>query len=301
MGGASYNSADFTIASLNYTDTVKRKGGDFRKVLNTECIKDYLNPKTITVRESRDSENHPATTAIIVGLDVSGSMGRIAHEMAGEHLQKLFEGIIDKKPTDDPHIMLMAIGDVEAGDDAPLQATQFESDVTLTQQLKDLYIEGGGGGNQHESYHLPWYFAAAKTSIDCWEKRKKKGYLFTIGDEMPPEGLDRDDMNTVFGKGPQMGYSRKQLLEMAQKTYNVFHVIVEQGDFASRQKEAVYKNWQALLGKRALRLLDYRHLSQVILSAIQVEEGQEPEDVITQWQEKEVQKSVRYALYGGGQ
>ena len=34
-----------------------------------------------------------------------------------------------------------------------------------------------------ESYELALYFAAYKTSCDAWEKRQKKGYLFTLGDE----------------------------------------------------------------------------------------------------------------------
>ena len=78
--------------------------------------------------------------------------------------------------------MAMAIGDAEC-DRAPLQVTQFEADIRLADQLRELWIEGGGGGNRGESYHLPWAFAAMRTSTDCFERRGRKGYLFTIGDE----------------------------------------------------------------------------------------------------------------------
>ncbi|HAO33838.1 MAG TPA: hypothetical protein DCQ84_12920, partial [Candidatus Competibacteraceae bacterium] len=58
--------------------------------------------------------------------------------------------------------------------------------IRIARQLRRLWLEKGGGGNACESYTLPWYFAATHTAIDCFEKRGKKGYLFTVGDEEPP-------------------------------------------------------------------------------------------------------------------
>lgn len=61
----------------------------------------------------------------------------------------------------------------------------FEADIRIARQLEKLWLEKGGGGNCCESYTLPWYFAALHTAIDWFEKRGQKGYLFTVGDELP--------------------------------------------------------------------------------------------------------------------
>src|ERR1041384_5179426 len=123
----------------------------------------HLNPHGIKIRESRDSVDNPNSTPIIVGIDVTGSMGELARIIAGQARGTIFREILARKPVSDPHLMLMAIGDVHS-DQCPLQVSQFEADNRIIDQLTDIYIEENGGGNQSESYTLPWYFAAMHTS-----------------------------------------------------------------------------------------------------------------------------------------
>lgn len=278
MGSGRWSPDDWTV----YSSTTRAKSVD--AVFTTKYgMKDSLNPSGVAVRESRDSADNPNSTAMIVGLDVTGSMGRYAKAISTESMGILFQEIFDRKPITDPHLMFMAIGDANC-DTAPLQVSQFEADNRIIEQLTDMWLEGGGGGNTFESYNLPWYFAAMHTSIDCFEKRGKKGYLFTMGDEEVPGPLTRDQIKRFIGDDVQADYTSEELLRMAQKTYHVFHVIIEQGSHCCYGRlPAVQKGWKDLLGQNVLSVSDHTKLSEVIVSAIQVVEGVDKDTVIKSW------------------
>lgn len=294
MGGGSWNS-DSERSYRVYSSSVSHTT-NHREVFHSRHLNESLDPIKIVIRESCDSEQNPTSNAIIIGLDVTGSMGSIAHHITKEGLGNLMNGIMSREPVVNPHIMFMGIGDAYS-DNAPLQVSQFEPDIRIVEQLQDLYIEGNGGGNQTESYDLPWYFAAYKTKIDCFEKRGDKGYLFTMGDENPPEVLKQHDLAKIFGPCEQGDVLSEDSLRQAQKTYNVFHLIIEEGSYCKRHgAQSVGGRWTQLLGKRALMVNDYRHVSEIILSAIDVNEGKNVEDVIASWQTEEIRSAVRHAL-----
>ena len=143
-----------------------------------------MNPLQLTVRESRDSAEHPASLGIVFALDVTGSMGTIPEALARQELPT-FMKLLGDFQVPDPQVMFMALGDANS-DDAPLQVGQFETTAELMDQwLTWSYLEGHGGGNGMESYDLAFYVLAQHTDLDCWVKRKKKGYLFMTGDELP--------------------------------------------------------------------------------------------------------------------
>ena len=296
----SYASTSASLRSTRDTALSMGKSADAarREVFKQNSVKLAFDPKGVTLRESRDSELNPTSTPIILGVDVSGSMGFTAEKIAIDQFGTLVEGIIGRAPVTDPHIMIMAIGDV-TGDQAPLQVTQFEADDRIVQQLKDIWLEGRGGANTYESYDLPWYFAAFRTSTDCFEKRGKRGYLFTMGDEMPPpaRGLSADEINRTFGTSEQHGISQADMLKAAQEKYNVFHIIIEEGSFCrGRGSQTVANEWTKILGKKVILLRNSDYLSQVILSVIQINEGADPEEVINSWQDDDIKSAVRYAV-----
>jgi len=275
MGGARWDEDDWKRASGATT------GKRTEDIFTASGMHPKLNPYGV-VRESRDSLVNPNSNAIIIGLDVTGSMGIIADAMAREGLGILVEEILKRKPVSDPHILACGIGDSYC-DDAPLQITQFEADIRIADQLKMIWLEKGGGGNSHEGYHLPWYFAAQHTQIDCFEKRGKKGYLFTVGDEEPPEELLAKHAKAIFGDSLQRNLSVAELLTLVSRMYHVFHVVVEEGNYARAYLPQVLKKWNKLLGQRVLRLKDYRRLAEVVVSAMEVNEGRDRELVAKSW------------------
>jgi hypothetical protein len=283
-------------AFYNTTSHLARKAKRTEDYFVSTRVTDELNVAKLKggIRESRDSDKNPESNAIILGLDVTGSMGDIAHQIAKDGLGKIIEGILEQLPVTDPHILFSAIGDVNY-DSTPLQASQFEADHRIIEQLNQIYVEGGGGGNNTESYDLPWYFAANMTSIDCFEKRNKKGYLFTFGDERPPRGVDDRQLKAVFDKSNQRGFTADEALKAASEKYHVFHVIIEEGWYASNHSN-VTNDWKQLMGNRALPLDNYHHLPELVLAAMHVSEGASVDEIIATQQDKMVKKSLRRAF-----
>lgn len=274
------------------------------EIYSSRSIHRDLDPRGVKARESRDSADNPQSTPIIIALDVTGSMGMIADQIAREGLGTLFTNILDRKPVTDPHLMFMGVGDVDY-DKAPLQVSQFEADARIIQQLAQLWLEHGGGGNDHESYHLPWYFAAFHTVHDAMEKRGLKGFLFTVGDERAPPALTRSDIAKALGAdGVQRDIPTRELFELASRVYHVFHIIIAQGSYARSHLQAVEHSWREVIGQHAITLADYSLLPETIVSLIEVARGDDARDVSARWSDERTQQVVHDAIKqlpkGGG-
>ena len=276
MGSGSFDSRAYAAFS---TSTVGKATGD---IYASRSIHKLLDPKGVTIRESRDSADNPNSTPLIVALDVTGSMGMLADVIAREGLGVLFTNILDRKPISDPHLMFMAVGDANC-DRAPLQVSQFEADNRIVEQLTQIYLEHGGGGNKFESYNLPWYFAAFHTKHDSMEKRGKRGYLFTVGDEEAPQALTCAQIKQFIGDDLENELSSLEMLQLAQRSYDVFHVIIEEGNHAWSFGREVKESWYKMLGQRVIALADHKKLAETIVSAIEVAEGVDAGESAGRW------------------
>lgn len=276
MGGGTFDSHAYRA----YTETTVGKTTE--EVYSSRSMHKDLDPKGVKIRESRDSVDNPNSTPLIVGIDVTGSMGMIADTLARRSLGTLFTGILDRKPISDPHVMFMAIGDANH-DRSPLQVSQFEADKRIIEQLTNIYLEGGGGGNSFESYNLPWYFAAFHTKHDSMEKRGKRGYLFTVGDEEAPHALTKAQIKQFIGDDMEADLSPLEMLQLAQRLYDVYHVVIEEGSHARSHRHAVVTSWNELLGQHVICLADHTKLSETIVSAIEVAEGRDAAESAKGW------------------
>ena len=100
-----------------------------------------MSPVELDIRESRDSDDHPESLAVMVCLDETGSMGRIPETIAREKLGALMSTIIDNS-VKDPQILFAGIGD-HVTDRSPLQVGQFESGPEeLDKWLSSIFLEG---------------------------------------------------------------------------------------------------------------------------------------------------------------
>lgn len=262
MGGGSYS----------YTASVERSRVHSTKstheIFKQRNVNSAMNPYDLGIRESRDSEEHPESYPIIIALDVTGSMGSIPTFLVKEGFPNLMDRII-KGGIAHPQVLFLGIGDHEC-DSAPVQVGQFESsDELLEHWLTHLYIEGGGGGNDGESYLLAWEVAAYHTSIDSFLKRRKKGVLITIGDEKTLRRVPIRAQKDIFGEGQYSEETAASLLDRARETYECYHLHICQG--ASGRREDVKADWQQLMGDN-LVLVEHKEDVDRIISEIVLKE-----------------------------
>ena len=259
---------------------------DVRSIYHSTACKKEMDPNGVNVRESRDSDEHPNSNAIILGLDVTGSMGSTAETIAKGGLNDIITGIYDKNILEDPQVMVAAIGDTYY-DESPLQVGQFESDIRAAKNLTDIWFEGGGGGNGGESYLALWYFAARHTSIDCFEKRGKRGVIFTIGDEPCCRVLPKKHIKKVFGDDVQADLTAENLLTEVSKMYDVYHIGLRSYGFGDESGwySKAETNWKDLLGQRAMLIRgekdeNLERIPDIINATLELRMGRKLGDVI---------------------
>jgi hypothetical protein len=257
MGHGGY---DYTKSVLR-SNSLKHKSSD--EIFTQRGLSNDMSPYNV-VRESRDSAEHPNSFAIILALDETGSMGRVPNYLVKEGFNAIMDSVI-KNGELDPQILFMGVGD-HLADSAPLQVGQFESgDELLHKWLTKVYLEGNGGGNNGESYFLPWAFAAKQTSIDCFEKRGRKGLLFTVGDEHLHKRVTGDFLNSLLGSGHE-DTTAAELLAEAQKKYDVYHINISETSSGSDPK--VIAGWKELMGNNLLVVKDSRDVAKVIAETV---------------------------------
>lgn len=281
MGGRTPDATDWS-AIASYTRS-SAAAPSFAQVYTAQTIHPDLDPRGFMIRESRHSPANPKSTPIMLGLDITGSMGQVAHLIAAGGLETLVTEIFSRKPVSDPHIAFAGIGDVLAdGYPKCLQVSQFESDMIMIDQLKKLWVAGGGGGNMSESYTLLWHAALFHTRTDAYEKDGRKGFLFTFGDDGVPPDLTQAALREVYGRDDEIVMSNEDMLAEVSKMYHVFHINIEHdGCKLGQHLEA---GWQKILGERFLNLTDYTKLSEVIVSVMQVVAGADKQAVVDSWQ-----------------
>lgn len=276
MGGTNWNAATYASYSASVASTPRSTLFSSSSVAHT--VTAGVAASNIKIRESRDSAANPNSTPLIIASDITGSMGILAEKLVKEYLGIIMGEVLKRKPITDPHVMGIAIGDGTC-DQAPIQATQFEADTIIVDQLTKFWIEGGGGGNGGESYAYAWLFAHLKCVCDSQIKRGKKGYLFTIGDESPLTSISSAEIKKFFGESDYPAINDvATLLKQVEQNWHVFHLIIK-----PHPGQDVVNDWRKLLGERAIQVQDASVLAEIIVSLIQVNEGHDKSTVINSW------------------
>lgn len=216
------------------------------------------------IRECCDSAEHPNTLPVILGIDVTGSMGKGAVEVAqslNPIMTKLYNTLSDVE------ILIMGIGDLSY-DDAPIQVSQFESDIRIAEQLDKIWFEGHGGGNGFESYTAAWWVGLNCCSLDCW-KRGKKGIIITTGDEPLNPYLPARPLANVTGKGVEADVETTKLYAAASKRFDIHHIAIDDPSTSYRNYQmAIIESWKKQIGE-GFHVSDIPGLEDKIVNIIQ--------------------------------
>lgn len=259
--------ADYsTSRGYSYSKTTRSIVGDYsaQDMFKSHRIDAMLDPKNVR-RECCDSDDHPNSKPVILALDVTGSMGDGAVKVA-KSLNNIMENLYDS--VEDVEFMVMGIGDLYC-DSAPIQASQFESDIRIAEQLDKIYFEGGGGGNGYESYTAAWYFGLHNCELDCW-KRGKKGTIITIGDEPLNPYLQRDALGRVLGNvGHDTLTETEDLYKAVIEKYNVYHVALDDtSTMYSYYKHRIEESWVPVIGEDHLYVSTLDGLPNIIAEIV---------------------------------
>lgn len=282
MGCGSWTSDSFKSYSKSVGRSVSKSGVIDSDYSNQEMFKatrldSALDPKNV-IRECCDSDEHPNTLPVILALDVSGSMGEAAVEVA-----KKLNVIMTKlyKDVKDVEFMIMGIGDL-AYDACPIQVSQFESDIRIAEQLDKIYFEFGGGGNGFESYTAAWYFGSRHTKLDCLN-RGRKGIIITIGDEQLnpylPLGGRRSGLIKATGDNLQADVETKDLYDEASKKFNIYHLDVNH--YHRWDEDEVEKSYKEYLDDTHFRKVTIDNIANEIVDIIINEAENNTPDTVT--------------------
>lgn len=264
MGGGTWTASAYTTysTSLGRSTSTAVDGTitlnacyNAQDLFTSRLLQKELNPYGVT-RQCCDTDEHPNTIPVILALDVTGSMGSASAEVAkklNEVMTKLYEQVKDVE------FCIMGIGDLSY-DGAPIQISQFESDIRIAEQLDKVYFEGGGGGNAFESYTAAWYMGARHTDLDCW-KRGKKGIIITMGDEPLNPYLPKDSLNDATGDKLQADVETDALYKETLEKFDIYHLAV-------KDRETCYDNYEQKIKSSYGKYFDNEHFKVVGLDNI---------------------------------
>ena len=235
---------DFDSARRSYKSYA---AGSYSKAVNRGVtVKDL-----VPVKLSTESEN-----PVVVDTDQTGSMGEwpatmfsklpyLEHEAKTEYMGK------------DVEISWGAIGDASNNEDYPLQARPFAKGTALATRLKEIVLEGKGGGSTQESYELTALYYARNVEMP---NAVRPLFIF-IGDESPYPYVDPEQAKTFAHVNLQERIKTSQVFKELQQKFSVYFIQkpynderLSDGSLTGTTKR-VHEDWAELVGEDHIALL----------------------------------------------
>lgn len=239
-GGGTWDSGAYHTSSSTRAATGTK---DFAYTESATKVHSSLDPKRINSKpvgklESRDNDEHPNSTPVLVAFDVTGSNIDRAREFQ-KKLPTLME-LLQKYITD-PQVAVAANDDYNYCGTDSIQISEFESDIRVDEHIRNIWLVGLGGGNRGESYDLLLYAAGRKIATDSMEKRDKKGYFFMYADEPIFEQVKASEVLAIYGDRIEADIPIAEMIEEVRRNWNLFVIWPTRGyDFALEQYRKLF-------------------------------------------------------------
>lgn len=187
-----------------------------------------------------------STCPLVILCDVTGSMGEwpatifsklpyLEHEARTEYLGE------------DVEICFGAIGDAYS-DKFPVQMRPFAKGVDLKTSLEGLVVEGGGGGQETESYELAAFYCARNIDMP----KAIKPVLIMIGDEAPYDFVDKAQAEGITYGTLTGRLSVKDVFAELQRKFSVYLIRKPYGASATNARSAadtkIHAKWAEVIG-----------------------------------------------------
>lgn len=264
MGGSSYDRDVGRSSSSGGFSYGSTSSSGAKRAMGRRSIHKDINPYERSITSNAESP-------IIVALDVTGSNIEFAH-IVYDKAPMLYGQIEQKGYLKDFDICFCAVGDAYC-DRAPLQVCDFKKGIELDEELKKIFLEGGGGGQLMETYELAAYYF----THFCDMPNAKLPFLLMIGDEAPYPTLESSILEDVVGKKVQSDIDTRIVLEDALNKFqgNVFYF---QNPYCGRPVESraetkrVNQEWKQYFGpgneEKVISIYEEKSIVDIILGVI---------------------------------
>jgi hypothetical protein len=276
---------DFSSARKSYDVHVGRSYGD--AVASGKNLKDLIPAHVSTKSES----------PLVIACDVTGSMGEWPAVIFSKLPYLELEGKEYLGPS--MEISFAAVGDAYC-DNYPLQVRPFASGKDLEKRLKELIIEGGGGGQVMESYDLAGLYYARNAGMP----NAIKPIFIYIGDEMLYDNVAEDQAKDVARTITNGRMTSRQVIEELKNKFSVY-LIRKNYDTSSNNSisstdRRIQEQWESYLGADHVAMLpEAQRVVDVIFGILAKETGKLDyfKKEITERQKPEQVKTVMKSLY----
>lgn len=291
MGGSTYSHDSYTSSAVYSSARVgesTRSAASVAAAAKSEIVSKlsprFKNKAGQIIRESRDSTEKPNSNAVAVFLDVTGSNYRHADKMI-KNLGALMASLTADGVLPDPHVLFGCLDDIRSvGADRVLQVGQFEGGLETVSDLTDLVLTKAGGANDTESYELAMHFMSVYASMDCVEKRGKKGYFFMVADEHIPKQLEARHWNSMMDlkEGDEhylaQDMSMDAVIANLREKFEVF-IIYPTENALYKSYPHFIQSWRDAFGQDLLECDDSESIAAFIAGIIGMKEGVELTDM----------------------
>lgn len=193
-----------------------------------------------------------STNPLTIICDVTGSMGDWPATMFSKLPYLEIEG--KEYLGKDMEISFAAVGDAYS-DNYPLQVRKFTSGKNLEKTLKELVIEGNGGGQQCESYDLAALYYARNVEMP----NAVKPITIFIGDEGLYDFVNPDQAKTLMGISLEEKLSTKAVFEELKRKSAVYLISKPYGSGSGSDSDpttrGIQAQWASYLGADHIAML----------------------------------------------